>query len=524
MKSLRGSAKARRLVVLLVGAVLLGWIVLDVATGRGPWTATGKYAADLLGRAGPSRDLLKRLRRATGQTEKRPVKLRVWDWWSPSTTEDYADYFEAIESRFEQRHPDVDVVFQAVPFGNYEQKLSAGMLGDRPPDVFQCSVYWAEGLYNRGMLRRLNDLIAETPELQSSEFLPSTWYHNRRGDHVFGIPQSVDSSCLLWNLDLIKAEPDLHYMFERNADGTPDFTRIRFDAVRDWAHFRQIVKRLAKRSGPEGTGELVQVGMGMNAYGMGPSALMPWASANGVTFQNKAGTRAMFDVPATVQTMRFLSELYWKDRVCPPFRRELTSYNLFQQGKVGCTVDGTWSGKYLVRNTQGWMGFGMTAFPPGPAGKDYKTMTWANMMVMSSCSSKPRIAWDFIRLTCGLEGALLKLKYLNQNSARLDFYEGDAWTAEIRKRPYLSNIKRICASGDPLNHTQPQAVADEVAPIFEYLLLNWPDVSAGRGRFGSLSDSMHLAAARVNEVYDRYSKIVRDWDRQLGRTIQPEGN
>jgi len=499
--------------------------VIDLAGGGGRLRAAGSYVRGLFDRAGPTRDLLRRARRAAGRREARPITLRVWDWWSPSTTEDYARYFGEIERTFESRHPNVDVVFQAVPFGNYEQKLATGMLGEHPPDVFQCSVVWAQGLYRRGMLRELNDLLAATPELQDDQFMPPTLYHSRDGGKVYGIPHIVDSSCLLWNLDMIRAEPSLHGMFERRPDGTIDFRRIRFDAVHDWQHFRAIAKRLTKRRSASGEaasggeGELVQAGFELNAYGMGAGIFLPWAASNGVSFQDRPGTRALFDTPAGAETLGFLVDLYWTDRVCPPFRRVLTSYGRFQEGRVACTMGGTWSGKYLVRNTQGWMGFGMTAFPPGPHGNGYSTTTWANMMVMSSRCRVPEVAWEYIRFICSLEGSLLKLRHLNQNSPRLDFYGGDAWAAEVRRRPYLANIPRICASGAPHYHTQTQAVQDEVQPIFEYVLLNWPDIQAGRARFSSTADALHLAAQRVNEVYRRHLKVVQGWsarDRRRG--------
>ena len=143
---------------------------------------------------------------AAGGGGQRPVVLRVWDWWSPSTTEDYAAYFSELESIFESRNPDVDVIFQAVPFANYEQKLATGMLGRNPPDVFQCSVYWAQGFYRRGVLRRLNDLIAATEALQDDKFIKSSLYHTRMGDDIFGIAHIMDGRCLLWNLEMLPSD------------------------------------------------------------------------------------------------------------------------------------------------------------------------------------------------------------------------------------------------------------------------------------------------------------------------------
>ena len=38
----------------------------------------------------------------------RPVQLRVWDWWSPASNEEYGQYFDAVEKTFEAQNPDID--------------------------------------------------------------------------------------------------------------------------------------------------------------------------------------------------------------------------------------------------------------------------------------------------------------------------------------------------------------------------------------------------------------------------------
>ena len=149
IRQMLAEPRTRGLVVLVAGLIAGGTVFYRWVEG--------------LGQAGPERS-----------------ELRVWDWWSASTNEEYGDYFAALERQFEERNPDVDVVFQTVPFGNYVQKLSTAMVGDTPPDVFQSSVYWAEGFHHRGMLRPLNDLLAADPTLPGAPgyvgeraFLPS---------------------------------------------------------------------------------------------------------------------------------------------------------------------------------------------------------------------------------------------------------------------------------------------------------------------------------------------------------------
>ena len=85
--------------------------------------------------------------------------LIVWDWWAPSTSEKYTAYFNDVEREFEALHPEIDVVYQYVPFDQYEQKLATALNGHSPPDVMQASVSWAEGFFDRGMLLPLNSFL-----------------------------------------------------------------------------------------------------------------------------------------------------------------------------------------------------------------------------------------------------------------------------------------------------------------------------------------------------------------------------
>lgn len=451
--------------------------------------------------------------------ERRPIKLRVWDWWSPAANEEYGEYFAELERTFERRHPDVDVVFQIVPFGSYVQKLATAMVGRTPPDVFQSSVFWAEGFYHRGMLRPLNDLLTANEDEPSERrigkeaFLPSAWRHNHTPDGVvFGIPQIIDASCLVWNLDVLeraaREDPEIRDMFVRQSDGTIDYDRLRFDAVRDWDHFRRLLKKLTTY---REDGGIERAGFVIQAHGVGAGMFSPWLAANGGRYQDGAGTRALFDSPNGVQTMRFLARLYWEDRVCPPFRRQMSTSELFEEGRVAVTAAGTWSGKDIFRNTQGWHHLSKTAFPPGPMGTGQRTVTWGNVLVITRRCRHVMLAWQYVKFVCGLEGNLIRLKHLGYNGPRLDFYETDDWRRTETERPYLSNIKAICLSGEKLRHTEIIAANHQANPILETILLRYRDIEAGRGPYPSAAEAMQQAARHVDRVYDRYNRQVKSW-------------
>lgn len=475
--------------------------------------AVGSICLGTLWRSGVARAL------QGSASSGRSIQLKVWDWWSPSANEEYGAYFAALEKVYEERYPEVDLILQIVPFGNYVQKLATAMVGRAPPDVFQSSVYWAEGLYQRGMLLPLDSLLAQDGDhtggqrLAQEVFLPSAWRHNHTAEGtVFGIPQVIDAQCLIWNLDLLQqaaqGDEEIRALFVQLLDGSVDYQRLRFDAVRDWEHFRRLAVKLT-RYGPDGS--VTQAGFVINAYGGGAGMFPPWLAANGGRFQDEEGTRALFATPGGVEAMEFMARLYWEDKVCPPFRRQIADAELFEEGKVACMAAGTWSGKDIIRDTLGWKHFAKTAFPPGPQGREQKTLTWGNMLVISRRCPQVEAAWNYVRLVCGLEGNLLRLKYLGYNGPRLDLYQTPEWQEAVQARPYLANVPQICLAGDKLRHTEIIATDHQANPVFETLLLRYPDIVAGQGPYPSVAVALAEAAHNVDQVYERYHQQARDW-------------
>ena len=477
--------------------------------------------------------------------------LRVWDWWSPGTDERYATYFAELKREFERLHPDVEVVYQYVPFGQYEQKMATGLAGVSPPDVFQSSVYWAEGFYDRGMLLPLNPFMerdrAERERRRSAglpvdmgesvdkdAFLEAAWRHNTKQDGtVFGIPQILDSDCLVWNLAILQKEAqtdaEIRGMFVQRPDGTPDYSHLRFDAVRDWEQFRRITRKLTRydKNGEllkDSSGNFVQAGYAIHAHGSGAEPFLPWLAANGTNFQNASGTRALFATPEGVEATRFLLDLYWKDHVSPAFRRQLSDDDVFNEGKVACISTGTWAGKYIVRATEGKLRFDLTPFPPGPHGQGQGTLTWGNMLVISRTSHHPDLAWQYIKFVTSRTGALRVLRLLDWNSGRKDFYDAPDWQEICKAKPYQTNVAQIAACGQKLRHTQINATNYASESFFETLLLHYPEIEQGHhAGISSVQNGLEQAAQAVNRVFDRYQIQVSDWQASRSHALGPFG-
>jgi ABC-type glycerol-3-phosphate transport system substrate-binding protein len=183
----------------------------------------------------------------------------------------------------------------------------------------------------------------------------------------------------------------------------------------------------------------------------------------------------------------------------------------FNTGRVACVEAGTWSGKYITRDTEGKIRFDHTAFPPGPRGKGNTTLTWGNMLVIARRSSQPDLAWKYVKFVASLPGALRLLRHIGQNSPRRDFYDSPDWLERCKRSPYLYNVPQICASGLKLRHTQINAVDYVGQPIFESLLLRYPEIEQKRGPYPSVAAGLQAAATAINQVYDRYNAQVAYW-------------
>ena len=429
------------------------------------------------------------------------IELTVWDWWSPTSSDDYERYFGEIKEIFEQEHPGIRIRYQFVPFATYMQKLTTGYCGPNPPDVYQCSVSWAQTLWERGVLMELTDLVARTPELRMEQFLEAAVRHNQLDGHIYGIPIILDAECLVYNLD----------MFEKAGLPTDPY------AIGTWDDLRRFAKALTRETED---GDKV-AGFGFAGFGSGLTLFGPMLFANGGQFWTDPPYRAVFNSQAGLEVLDFLRQLYYEDRVCPSFSPQLSVEAEFYSGRVAMVVGGTWSGKYIDRDTGSYLGPGhegglryrMTNFPPGPSSATGKrsTMTWGNMMVISRGCEQPEAAWEYVKLVAGLEGCLLRLKHINQNAPRKDFYTlrredmpqawqdrgYPTWGEIVSVKPYLAMVPEICNSGAKAMHIERQSVDRAFRNAYETVML------AEQISDEQIRQVFDETAAKVNRIYDR---------------------
>ena len=399
--------------------------------------------------------------------------IRVWDWWSPASSTELGLYFERIEADFEARHPDIDLRYQFIPYGTqYIQKLMAAFAAGEPPDAFQCSVAWALDIYERGVVRDLNDFLETSPEVALEEYFPVTAEYLSKDGRVFGVPTSMDSSCLIFNADMVRAA---------GLDASPH-------AIDSWETFTKYAKALTVR---DERGRIVRAGFPLAGMSERFTAYLPWLAADGKEFYTADKRSTNATTLEGISTMRFLKDLLHTHGVSFPPGAEIQVDNLFFEGKAAFLQGGTWMG-YELRQRAPKMDFVMTAFPPGPHGTEAATITWVNMMMMPKSSKHPEETWEYLRYYGGLENAVNMLEILNRNSARLDFYETPQWKAKVDEYPYLTMLPEISAAGRMMPHKRYQETNEAFVPYYQHALLGTMEVE----------DAMREGNARVEGVLE----------------------
>lgn len=94
-----------------------------------------------------------------------------------------------------------EVYVRALPIGFNAsmEKLLTAVAGSSPPDICSLDATIMIQLVGQGCFTPLEGFMKDIPGLREEDFMPHCWSQVNYGGHVWGIPTTTDSFCLLWN-------------------------------------------------------------------------------------------------------------------------------------------------------------------------------------------------------------------------------------------------------------------------------------------------------------------------------------
>jgi multiple sugar transport system substrate-binding protein len=110
----------------------------------------------------------------------------------------------ALIDEFNRSQDTVYVRALSIGYNASMEKLLTSIAGKTPPDICGLDASIMAQLVAQGCFTPLEDRVAEAPYLQREKFFPYCWNSVAFGGHVWGLPTTTDTYCLLWNKDAFR--------------------------------------------------------------------------------------------------------------------------------------------------------------------------------------------------------------------------------------------------------------------------------------------------------------------------------
>ena len=304
--------------------------------------------------------------------------------WDPN---EQIGYQKSIDE-FEKLHPDINVDIEQIPYGSYEQKITAEFITGQAPDLFWVNTPWLGTFIQDGMLTNLTPLI-KRDHVNMAQYYPALVALHSKGSAIYGLPKDWDTIALYYNKTY----------FARH--------HITIPASLTWkpgggGTFLPFLKRATiDTSGHNAASPQFNPGhVATYALGVDNDVQGGWgnyvAELGGTVIPHPYATQASMTSPAVTAGMSFLTKTLTDAHVIVPATESGPNANganllqMFDQGQVAMWEAGDW-------NTGGVKA--SATFPVGvmplPAGPDGRVSIFNGLIDgLNTHTAHPKQAWE----------------------------------------------------------------------------------------------------------------------------------
>ena len=308
----------------------------------------------------------------------------VYSLWDPH---EQIGYQQSIDV-FEKMHPDIKVDIENIPYGSYQQKITAEFITGGAPDLFWVNTPWLGSFIKNGMLTNLAPLI-KANHIDMSQYYPQLVALHSVGSKIYGLPKDWDTIAIYYNKAYfnklhLTVPPNLSW----NANGTGSFVTFLKAATTD----KSGHNALSPQFNPN---QIATYALGVNNDPQGG-----WgnyvAEAGGKIIPHPYAPVASLTTPAVNTGMSFLADTLTNAHVIVPGALSGPNANggnleqMFSEGQVAMWEEGDWN--TLAVKTSVTFPVGVTTLPIGPLGR----VSVFNGLIdgMNSHTKYPKQAWE----------------------------------------------------------------------------------------------------------------------------------
>ena len=291
---------------------------------------------------------------AASKEGKTTIRFASWD------TADDVDAQQKMVDKFNEEHPDIQVVLEAYG-SDFDTKISASMGSGDAPDVMYM---WNYPAYHDG-LEPLDSYIEKEGEDYKKNFYSTLWNYNSYDGQIYGLPVGFTTHCVYYNKDLFEKAG-----VEEPKDGWT------------WEDLEEKAKKINEATGVKGF-----------SFSMKPDPydyeMYLWS--NGTAYCDKEGKmEGYINSDKALETYKMFQDMA-KDGYA--VATEKSGSDEFESGQTAMFVYGAWAVK---KYTEAGVNFGLAKLPSFGTEKSASILSSSGVAIAKSSKNK-EAAWEFVK-------------------------------------------------------------------------------------------------------------------------------
>lgn len=306
-----------------------------------------------------------------GAEEKRTVTI----WYDGTEEASVA----ILEPEYEALHPEIDLVFETVPYKDLSTKELVAAQSSVGPDVMWQSYAWTNSFAKMGLLMSYSDYLKDSSVNLAEDFDAVALELGTVDGEVYGLPWSMEAMCLVYNKQMF-ADAGL------DPEAPPT----------TWAEVIEYGKALTKDLDGDGTIDQYGYGLVGNLQGNTWFRFMPELWSAGGDIANAEMTEATLNTPEAIEALSYYTGLLTEHHIAPEGsvnNGAAEVRTLFNNQKVAMYVDGQAAVQNIQKDAPD-IDVGVALWP----GKDgaVKAGLGGYYIATPKNAANPDDAWDFI--------------------------------------------------------------------------------------------------------------------------------
>lgn len=313
--------------------------------------------------------LLALLGSAAASAQDQPITLRYTLWIAADSPQ--VALFNELAAEYMAEHPNVTVVFESIPFGDYQSDVTLQLAGNNPPDAGWIVEGAARSWVESGVLADLGPALRGDEAYNFEDFSESALDLWTEEDAVYGVPFSTSPFIVLYNRDLFEAA------------GTPAPDALIAEGEWTWENLAAAARVIAENTDAYG----FQSNDAALYTGNFWTTLVPILRGFGGDAWSEDDI-CQFNTPESVAGLQFIHNMIFADQSMVPPGAEVDFY----AGGAGMTLGQLSRVNRLADASFEWS---IAPLPAGPAG--YQSVIGQAAMVVFNNSQNRETAIDFVR-------------------------------------------------------------------------------------------------------------------------------